>query len=178
MQRHADSAGEAASRVEATAWRPQHGRLALRYVIHAPADELRLPPISDSGRVDGLWRHTCLEAFVRTPTGDAYYEINLSPSTRWAAYRFDGYREGMANLDMPPPLIESRAYPERYELEALIDLGSVSELARSDWRLGLSAVIEDADGDKAWWALAHPPGQPDFHHAVAFAFDLPAMERP
>ena len=178
MQRHADSAGEAAFRVEATAWRPQHGRLALRYVIHAPADELRLPPISDSGRVDGLWRHTCLEAFVRTPTGDAYYEINLSPSTRWAAYRFDGYREGMANLDMPPPLIESRAYPERYELEALIDLGGVSELARSDWRLGLSAVIEDADGDKAWWALAHPPGQPDFHHAVAFAFDLPAMERP
>ena len=178
LQRHADSAGEAASRVEATAWRPQHGRLALRYVIHAPADDLRVPPISDSSRVDGLWRHTCLEAFVRTATGDAYYEINLSPSTRWAAYRFDVYREGMANLDMPPPLIESRAYPERYELEALIDLGGLPELARSDWRLALSAVIEDADGDKAWWALAHPPGQPDFHHAVAFAFDLPAMERP
>ena len=110
--------------------------------------------------------------------GEAYYEINLSPSTRWAAYRFDGYREGMANLEMPSPLIESRAYPDRYELEALIDLGGMPELARSDWRLGLSAVIEDADGDKAWWALAHPPGQPDFHHAAAFTLDLPAMERP
>ena len=129
LQRHADSAGEAASRVEATAWRPQHGRLALRYVIHAPADDLRLPPISASSRVDGLWRHTCLEAFIRTPTGDAYYEINLSPSTRWAAYRFAGYRDGMANLDLPPPLIESRAWPDRYELEALIDLGGIPELA-------------------------------------------------
>ena len=178
LQRHAGSLGEAASRVEATAWRPQHGRLALRYVIHAPAEELRLPPIADSSRVDGLWRHTCLEAFVRTPTGDAYHEINLSPSTRWAAYRFAGYREGMVNLDMSPPLIESRVYPDRYELEALIDLGGIPELARSDWRLGLCAVIEDADGDKAWWALAHPSGQPDFHHAAAFAFDLSAVERP
>ena len=176
MLRHADSAGEAASRVEATAWRPQHGRLAMRYVIHAPADDLRLPPISDSNRVDGLWRHTCLEAFIRTPTGEAYFEINLSPSTRWAAYRFDGYRDGMANLDLPPPQIESRSYPDRYELEALLDLSGIPELGRSDWRLALSAVIEDADGGKAWWALAHPAEQPDFHHAAAFTFDLPAME--
>ncbi len=164
--------------MEVTASRPQHGRLALMYVIHAPANDLKLPPMTESARVDGLWRHTCLEAFIRTPTGNAYCEINLSPSTRWAAYRFDGYREGMEKLDMPPPQIESRAYTDRYELEALIDVGGVPDLARSDWRLGLSAVIEDADGDKAWWALAHPPGQPDFHHADAFTFDLPAMERP
>lgn len=178
MLRHPDSVGEAASRVEAMAWRPQHGRLALSYVIHAPADELRLPPMSESVRVDGLWRHTCLEAFIRAPTGDGYCEINLSPSTRWAAYRFDGYRDGMANLDLPPPRIESRAYADRHELDALIDLGGIPALARADWRLGLSAVIEDVDGGKAWWALAHATGQPDFHHTAAFAFDLPAVERP
>ncbi len=146
------------------------------YVIHAPADDIRLPPITESARVDGLWRHTCLEAFIRTPTGEAYYEINLSPSTRWAAYEFDRYREGMSNLDLPPPQIESRSYPGRQELEALIDLGGVRELCRSDWRLGLSAVIEDADGGTSWWALAHPAAEPDFHHAAAFTFDLPAVE--
>ena len=176
LLRHPESVGEAASRVEVTAWRPQHGRLALLYVIRAPADDLRLPPMSDAARVDGLWRHTCLEAFIRTPRGDAYYEINLSPSTRWAAYRFDGYRDGMASLDLPTPSIESRSYPERHELEALIDLGGVPELVRSDWRLGLSAVIEDADGGTAWWALAHPAEQPDFHHPAAFTLDLPAVE--
>lgn len=176
MLRHAASAGEAASRVEVTAWRPQHGRLALHYVIHAPADELKLPPITESARVDHLWRHTCLEAFVRAPGEAGYCEINLSPSTRWAAYRFDGYREGMANLDIPTPRIESRSYPERHELEALIDLGGAPELVRSDWRLGLSAVIEDMDGGKAWWALAHAAGQPDFHHSDAFALTLPAVE--
>jgi len=177
LLRHAESVGEAASRVEAVVWRPQHGRLALLYVIHAPVDELRLPPMAEPARVDGLWRHTCLEAFIRTPTSEVYYEANLSPSTRWAAYRFDGYREGMMHLEIPPPQIESRVYPDRCEVEVLIDLGAVPELARSDWRLGLSAVIEDADGAKAWWALAHSTGQPDFHHADAFVLDLPAVER-
>ncbi|WP_332654131.1 DOMON-like domain-containing protein [Brevundimonas sp.] len=176
MLRHADSVGEAASRVEVTAWRPQPARLALLYVIHAPADELRLPPMAESARVDHLWRHTCLEAFIREPSDDVYYEINLSPSTRWAAYGFDGYRERMEPLDMPSPRIESRSYPDRHELEALIDLGDVPGLARSDWRLGLSAVIEDADGGKAWWALAHPAAQPDFHHSDSFVLTLPAPE--
>lgn len=176
MLRHAESAGEAASRVDVTVWRPQYGRLALLYVIHAPADELRLPPLSEPSRVDGLWRHTCLEAFIRPPTGDVYYELNLSPSTRWAAYQFDGYRADMADLDVPPPQIESRSYPERHELEALVDLSGIPALGRCDWRLGLSAVIEDADGELAWWALTHPSEQPDFHNAAAFVVDLPAVE--
>jgi hypothetical protein len=176
LRPHPDSAGAAASRVEVTVSRQQHGRLALLYVVHAPAEELRLPPMAEQARVDHLWRHTCMEAFIRTPGDGGYYEINLSPSTRWAAYRFDGYREGMANPEMPAPLIESRAYPDRLELEALVDLSGLPGLGRSDWRLGLSAVIEDADGEKAWWALAHAAGQPDFHHADAFVLDLPALE--
>ena len=40
------------------------------------------------------------------------------------------------------------------------------------WRLGLSAVIEDTNGHKSYWALAHPPGKPDFHHADCFAYEL------
>jgi hypothetical protein len=41
------------------------------------------------------------------------------------------------------------------------------------WRLGLSAVIEDTRGSLSYWALAHPPGKPDFHHADGFALELP-----
>ena len=40
-------------------------------------------------------------------------------------------------------------------------------------RAGLNAVIEEADGTRSYWALAHPPGDPDFHHPDCFAFDLP-----
>jgi hypothetical protein len=42
------------------------------------------------------------------------------------------------------------------------------------WRLGLSAVIEEKGGSKSYWALAHPPGAPDFHHQEAFALELSA----
>ncbi len=37
---------------------------------------------------------------------------------------------------------------------------------------GISAVIEETDGTKSYWALAHPPGKPDFHHADCFALEL------
>jgi hypothetical protein len=37
------------------------------------------------------------------------------------------------------------------------------------WRLGLSAIIEEASGRRSYWALAHPPGKPDFHHPDSFA---------
>jgi hypothetical protein len=39
-------------------------------------------------------------------------------------------------------------------------------------RLGLSAVVEDADGVLCYWALWHPPGKPDFHPTDAFALPL------
>ena len=48
-------------------------------------------------------------------------------------------------------------------------------MALADWRLGLSAVIEEKDGGTSWWALAHPPGKPDFHHDDCFAARLAAI---
>jgi len=44
-----------------------------------------------------------------------------------------------------------------------------------DFHIGLAAVIEELDGTKSYWALAHPPGAPDFHHADCFALTLPAI---
>ena len=41
-------------------------------------------------------------------------------------------------------------------------------------QLGLSAVLEEKDGTKSYWALAHPPGdKPDFHDPDCFAAQLP-----
>ena len=45
-----------------------------------------------------------------------------------------------------------------------------------DWQMGLSAVLEETDGTKSYWALAHPPGAPDFHHPDCFALDIPAPD--
>jgi hypothetical protein len=39
-------------------------------------------------------------------------------------------------------------------------------------------VIEETNGRLSYWALAHPPGKPDFHHSDCFALELPAVVRP
>lgn len=150
------------------------GRLALRYRIADPARSLILPARAAAARTDGLWRRTCFEAFVAVPGSPAYYELNLSPSTEWAAYRFDGYRAGMAPAEgIGAPGVATTTTGDGFELTATFDLSRIEDLAAAPWRLGLSAVIEDSGGT-SYWALAHPPGQADFHHAAGFAADLAA----
>jgi hypothetical protein len=60
-----------------------------------------------------------------------------------------------------------------------LDLSAALNLPGSGaLRLGLCAVIEDALGRISYWALAHPPGRPDFHHPDCFALALAATEGP
>ena len=128
-----------------------------------------MPPIVAAARTDELWRHTCFEAFVRPSTGSAYYEFNFSPSTRWAAYQFSSYRSGMrVATEIAAPRIEVRSSAETYTLQATLEFDGLW----SPLHLGLSAVLEETNGRKSYWALAHPPGKPDFHHADCFTLEL------
>lgn len=42
--------------------------------------------------------------------------------------------------------------------------------------MAFTAVIELANGDKSYWALAHPSNQPDFHHPAGFVYELSGKE--
>jgi hypothetical protein len=130
---------------------------------------LKLPLPVGPVRAHELWRHTCFELFLRAGGGTDYCEFNFSPSLEWAAYRFEDYRHGMQPLEIPAPRIEIRQDADTFELQAGLNLTSVAD---ADWRLGLSAVIEETNGDISYFALAHAPGKPDFHHAQAFALPL------
>jgi hypothetical protein len=44
--------------------------------------------------------------------------------------------------------------------------------AGTTWELGLSAVLEENDGTKSYWALAHAADKPDFHAPGCFAARL------
>src|SRR5262249_21126714 len=146
------------------------------YVVTGDPDRLSLPPRGAPDRADELWRHTCFEAFLAGRGAATYFELNLAPSRRWAAYRFDGYRKGMQPAGgLEAPRIGLQRRPNGLELYAELDLGAMTDLpAHGPWRLGLSAVIEEADGRISYWALAHPSGKPDFHHADCFAAELVA----
>ena len=177
---HPDSRGFAATHVEVGVARPRADSLVLSYIVTGKMSEVRIPPIMAAARSDKLWRHTCFEAFVGTSSGAAYYEFNFAPSTQWAAYRFNDYRSGMCLADeISAPPIEVRSSSDSYTLQASLELDRLSGLPRNAlWRLGLAALIEDTSGCKSYWALAHPPGKPDFHHADCFAHEFSPVVQP
>jgi hypothetical protein len=175
LTRHPHSPCAAVERIEVELARPRPGELELRYAAFGEMDGVVLPRVCASARGDELWRHTCFEAFVRAGAGEGYRELNFAPSTEWAAYRFDAYRRGMAPAEVSPPRITAAAFADRFEVTAALTLADLP--AAAPWRLGLTAVIEERQGRISYWALAHPPGKPDFHHASGFALDLP-LEQP
>ncbi len=171
---HADSVCNAASSVTVSVSCADK-LLVLRYIVKGHIDSLALPKLADPLRADGLWKTTCFEVFIRRPQHKDYTEYNASPSSRWAAYCFDDYRAGMAELPIgTAPEIGLDASESHFALEVSYDLPS--EWAGQPLELGLSAIIEETDGTKSYWALAHPPGQPDFHHGDCFALQLAAPD--
>lgn len=168
LQLHPGCRSEAVSAIEADVAR-EDGVLRLAYRARGRMSQLLVPAAADFERADGLWKETCFEAFVRGTRGEAYCEFNFAPSTRWAAYAFDGYRAGMRNFEVAPLYIETEAGPDWFELRAAAAPGETGP-----WRVALAAVIEDVSGMKSYWALKHAPGKPDFHRADAFALELDA----
>ena len=69
-----------------------------------------------------------------------------------------------------------RIRPHRAALHAVLQMPWF--FSDDVWAVALSAVIEETDGAKSYWALAHPPGPPDFHHPDCFALTLPAPDTP
>ena len=135
--------------------------------VGAPADRFLIPKSAEPGRIDELWRTTCFEAFLRGEE-DAYREWNFSPSGDWAAYDFAAYREGSGEPEVAAPYIRMEDNMTWWAVGATIATG-----AEQSWHLGLSAVLEEKDGTKSYWALAHSnPDKPDFHLADCFTAKL------
>jgi hypothetical protein len=145
------------------------GVLQVRFRVEGDIDRLVLPAAGFARRSDGLWQHTCFEAFLRPDAKESYHEFNLAPSGDWAAYRF-GARRGERSLpELPAPPIHFRAERDRCDLSADIPIDSLPELAEAAAvQAGMAAVIETDDGYLSYWALAHGGERPDFHDPSTF----------
>lgn len=152
------------------------GGLTLSFEVEAEPDCLILPaPVAATETAtDGLWRHTCCEAFVGRAGCPAYREFNFSPSGAWASYAFADTRQrdeaAEAGWRKPPPA----AFFGRaggFLLRAVLPAEQLPA-GPGALQLGLSMVLETAPGGCSYWALAHPAPQPDFHHRAAFALSL------
>ncbi len=155
------------------------GGIMLTYIVE-PATSLLLTQ-QGVGRQDGLWRHTCFELFLKRP-GGGYREFNFAPDGAWNAYDFSDWRIGMSKGDvgLEPNIVDCRIddrkgmFPDRYEVDAVVWTGIQRD---RPLKMSLTAVIEEQGGTKSYWALAHPPGDPNFHHPACFVLELPPPSR-
>jgi len=178
LQCHPASTAPALLRVAVRLSRVDNGDLRLDYRLQG-VRALRLPPPATPGPADGLWQHTCCEAFMATVDGSAYREFNFSPAGQWAIYDFTTYRQ--RKLDAPPnsalldglngpPGITCQHDGDTLQLAATIP---AALLPSGGARIGLTVVAETPSNDKSYWALAHAAVQPDFHLAASFTLPLP-----
>ncbi|MDZ3831751.1 MAG: DOMON-like domain-containing protein [Sphingopyxis sp.] len=151
---------------------------ALRFMVEGDIDALLLPQgegelvIADAA-TDGLWQSSCFEAFLTDAGEPDYTEFNYAPDGRWACYQFDDYRALLHPDELAPWVMAAEKGADHYALR--VEPGIFPE---EDSKLALSAVIEERDGTKSYWALHHPPGKPDFHHPDCFRLALGAPPAP
>jgi hypothetical protein len=164
----AHGAGAAAIRAVVARAELAGASLRFEYRLRGELAKLAIPSRTPPRRADRLWEHTCFEAFVAPAGGAGYFELNFSPSSEWAAYAFDGYRQGMRPLAVAQaPAILVVAKDDELHVTASVELAAFAD-APWPWRIGLTAVVEDRAGGRAYFALGHPREQPDFHDAAAF----------
>jgi len=171
---HPDTPRGEVDRIEVDVLRIGAADVSLTWRLVGALASIRIPDPVGMRRADELWRTTCFEAFMRPDDQPGYVEINLAPSEAWAAYAFEGYREGMRLAPGAPRMVQSNAGGDALEVQAVFD--GLAPGATREWKIGLSAVVEHADGRISYWALHHAPGKPDFHHRAAFALTLPVPE--
>lgn len=148
------------------------GALVLSFEAQGDLTAVQLPALLAPGPGDRLWERTCFEAFVALD-GECYREFNFSPSGQWAIYDFSGYR-----ISSPAP--SARTSPTVSLDHSASQLTLVARippnlLPRDAPALGLSAVVETVGHGKSYWALAHAPGNPDFHRRENFLATLPRV---
>ena len=150
--------------------------LSVHYSLQGDMPHIRVPVAGalPPGRTDGLWKHTCFEAFIRPDDSHGYYELNFSAAKQWAAYRFSTYREGMTPVELPrEPDISVRQTPHNLELDVNVALPfELGGPLHPRPRLALAAVVEEDSGRLCYWSARHPQGRPDFHHPDGYLIEL------
>ncbi|HVM95364.1 MAG TPA: DOMON-like domain-containing protein [Candidatus Acidoferrales bacterium] len=173
---HSSTPTDLVRRLSATAHRNAH-ILSISFQLDAAMDCIRVPKPTAPRMTIGLWEHTCFEAFVTVPGSPAYRELNLSPSSEWAVFAFQSYREiAPFPENLTAPEITLHRGDNSLQLEATVNLDELSPaFEQAELHVGLSAVIEDVEGSLSYWALRHPAAYADFHHADARVLCIPGV---
>lgn len=123
---------------------------------------VKIPPPAPSVRTDNLWKTTCFEIFWQPIGQPGYVEFNLSPSGQWASYDFDSFREGMRDAPVDAIALSCSSNAQGDTGELVLKAAIAADLP-APAQVALTAIVDHEDGGLQYWALAFPPGQPEFH---------------
>lgn len=127
-------------------------------------------PVCDEGLelgrfVEGLWEKDVAELFLSGP-GDAYQEINISPTGAWWSALFSGYRERSQTVEFPVE-IEVERDDKLWQVSfstAVENLNPWSGLEWSEYRASPAAILHGSEPSFfAWNWNPNKDGEPDFH---------------
>ena len=142
--------------------------LILEYQILGNLSNYHFPKITTQQRADNLWLDTCFELFVASINSNSYWEINISPSTKWNIYYFTSYKEGMRNSDIISiPTIKAHKYHNEYVLsvESIIS----EECFDQGLLINLCVILLDKKGVRHFYSIKRREESPDFHDRDYFA---------
>ena len=118
--------------------------------------DLVWPKFKKIERKEELWKSTCFELFLSSPTDTSYIEINCSPSGSWNCYSFSGYREGMTAL------AGAKLTALKVENTGKICVSFSLPQVPNQLLLGPAAILSKNKGVLSYFATKHGK-KPDFH---------------
>lgn len=151
----------------------QANKIAIAYELQGDLSQIETdPPHNWPTRQHNLWDTTCLELFFAPVEASSYWEVNLSPAGDWNVYRFEDYRDGMAE-EAEIQGLRSREQREMGWLQVAFDL-DISNLVPLNVALdvGVTCVLERRDRTLSYWAIKHPGTAADFHDRAGFTLRL------
>ncbi|MEP7137695.1 MAG: DOMON-like domain-containing protein [Chloroflexota bacterium] len=158
--------------IKGTVTRQDH-LLSICYSVHGEIENILLPTPTTSSRQHDLWKATCFEFFIAVQDQPQYWEFNMSPSGDWNVYAMDAYRqvnmrEESAFTQLP---FELRKLNDKLSLDVSVDLNPIIRPVQN-LQIGITTIIQTADGNETYWAFVHPGAQADFHLRDSFAIVL------
>lgn len=150
-----------------------NNKLEIEYKLTGNLSQLIIPEHKHSPtRQYNLWENTCFEFFLGIKDSSKYWEFNLSPAGHWNVFRFDDYRQDIAEE------ITFDALPfkviQQYNLLYLNLEFNLYQIINAEQNLevGITTVIEDKEKQLSYWALTHTQKVADFHDRNSFLINL------
>ena len=155
-------------------------QLSITFQLTGEIEKIAVTPADPNpSRRNELWQTTCFEFFLALKGSPKYWEFNLSPGGYWNIYRFDDYRQGMAEelaFQSLPFLVKVK--PDSLTLSLSLDLETIISSTQA-LEIGITTVIQSKINDLiseqdaiTYWALTHVGKEADFHQRKSFILDL------